>query len=65
MVDWQQKLPSGEFVILREKSPRGEHGHVVVSVIEFGGFTVMPVHDPHPESTMLDGFDEKGMVYDY
>lgn len=55
----------GQLCLLRGKSPRGDHGHVVVARrigqgesgestigVRTGGFEM--VHDPHPDETFLD-----------
>lgn len=40
------ELPAGELCILRGKSPRGDHGHVVVARIDAGGAPSEMVWDP-------------------
>jgi hypothetical protein len=55
----------GQLCLLRGKSPRGDHGHVVVARrivqgecgestdnVRTGGFEM--IHDPHPDETFLD-----------
>lgn len=53
------KLPfptcAGSLCIVRGTSPRGPHGHVIVSRVAEDGMTLTPVHDPHPDSTYLHG----------
>jgi len=47
------EIYSNKICILRGKSPRGEHGHVVVAKhIQCGQFEML--HDPHPDATFLD-----------
>ena len=45
----------GTIAILRGKSPRGEHGHVVIAKVDASGLGFDFVHDPHPDSTFIDG----------
>ena len=42
--------------ILRGKSPRGDHGHVVIATIQrfMSEVSFDFVWDPHPEATFLD-----------
>jgi hypothetical protein len=47
--------------ILRGKSPRGEHGHVVVANIK-ETMTFDMVFDPHPDNTFLDTNESFGWV---
>ena len=47
-------VPIGQLVILRGKSPRGSHGHVVVAKC-IDSMVFSNVHDPHPDVTFLDG----------
>lgn len=49
----------GQLVILRGKSPRGSHGHVVVAKC-VDGMVFSNVHDPHPDETFLDGSEPSG-----
>ena len=49
----------GKLGILRGKSPRGTHGHVVLARIEHGGEFQM-VHDVHPDETFLDEKEDYG-----
>jgi hypothetical protein len=44
-------------VIVRGKSPRGDFGHVVVGCVNSDQISVSFIHDPHPEATMLSGYD--------
>ena len=53
------KLPT--LCILRGKSPRGEHGHVVVAKIK-ETMTFDMVFDPHPDNTFLDTNENFGWV---
>jgi len=46
-------VPHDALCVLRGKSPRGEHAHVVVGQLRGG--TPVPLFDPHPDATMLDG----------
>lgn len=47
------EIYNNKICILRGKSPRGEHGHVVVAKhVQFGQFEML--HDPHPDETFLD-----------
>ena len=47
------EIYNNKICILRGKSPRGEHGHVVVAKhIQSGQFEML--HDPHPDETFLD-----------
>ena len=48
----------GKFCILRGKSPRGDHGHVVIAKMQETGFLME--WDPHPDSTFLDINQEFG-----
>jgi len=60
--------------ILRGKSPRGDHGHVVVARLvskpispdESSNVNFEMVHDPHPDDTFLDSKEPYGwfMVFD-
>lgn len=45
-------LKQGELCVLRGKSPRGDHGHVVVA--KWDGSDFIMIHDPHPDGTFLD-----------
>ena len=49
-------IPINQLVILRGKSPRGSHGHVVIARYNNGDISPLffPVHDPHPDTTFLD-----------
>uniref|UniRef100_A0A7S3QIK3 Peptidase C39-like domain-containing protein n=1 Tax=Chaetoceros debilis TaxID=122233 RepID=A0A7S3QIK3_9STRA len=51
-------LKQGELCILRGKSPRGDHGHVVVA--RWDGSEFIMVHDPHPDGTFLDKVESFG-----
>ncbi len=51
--------PANQLVILRGKSPRGAHGHVVVAKC-VDGKIFENVHDPHPDSTFLDSSEPPG-----
>lgn len=55
----------GRLCILRGKSPRGEHGHVVVARAKSGGGFDF-VCDPHPDDTFLDAESPFGwcMLFD-
>ncbi|CAK4071907.1 unnamed protein product [Aphanomyces euteiches] len=48
-------LAVGMPVLLRGKSPRGEHAHVVVATVDSSGRAFVPTIDPHPDNTFLDG----------
>eukprot|EP00978_Attheya_sp_CCMP212_P012036 scaffold29834_cov43-Attheya_sp.AAC.2 len=51
----------GSLCILRGKSPRGDHGHVVVARVALyahQGFDM--IHDPHPDNTFLDSQEAFG-----
>ena len=57
-LDLVSRVRDGALVLLRGTSPRGDHGHVVVGRVVVGGggeagAVVVPVHDPHPDGTML------------
>ncbi|KAF0682663.1 Aste57867_25222 [Aphanomyces stellatus] len=48
-------LDAGTLVVVRGKSPRGDHAHVVVGAVDATGRAFVPIMDPHPDSTFLDG----------
>ncbi len=52
-------VPANQLVILRGKSPRGAHGHVVVAKC-VDGKVFNNVHDPHPDATFLDCSEAPG-----
>eukprot|EP00930_Biecheleria_cincta_P088654 TRINITY_DN77905_c0_g1_i1.p1 TRINITY_DN77905_c0_g1~~TRINITY_DN77905_c0_g1_i1.p1 ORF type:complete len:168 (+),score=15.09 TRINITY_DN77905_c0_g1_i1:139-642(+) len=56
----------GKLCILRGKSPRGAHGHVVVARIQRIMADTGPefdfVHDPHPDGNFLDASEPYGWV---
>ena len=47
--------------MLRGKSPRGDHGHVIVAEIQ-SDLTFKPVFDPHPDNRMLDVNEHYGWM---
>ena len=49
-------VPPNTLVLLRGKSPRGTHGHVVLvkSLCNSPDMNFSNVHDPHPDGTFLD-----------
>ena len=46
-------VPRDALCVLRGKSPRGDHAHVVVAQLREGKPAAL--FDPHPDGTMLDG----------
>ena len=54
-----EEVPADTLVILRGKSPRGAHGHVVIAKFEAGGSFTNEL-DPHPDSTFLDTAESLG-----
>eukprot|EP01062_Namystynia_karyoxenos_P011813 TRINITY_DN14240_c0_g1_i1.p1 TRINITY_DN14240_c0_g1~~TRINITY_DN14240_c0_g1_i1.p1 ORF type:complete len:168 (+),score=58.16 TRINITY_DN14240_c0_g1_i1:78-506(+) len=54
---------AGRLCIIRGKSPRGAHGHVVVGKVSFTPEVKYEhLHDPHPDGTFLDPAEAVGWV---
>lgn len=45
----------GRLCMARGKSPRGDHGHVIVAAVDADGRSLEHVHDPFPAGGFLDG----------
>lgn len=56
-LDEHGRLPhsttKGMLCILRGTSPRGAHGHVIVAAVGADGYSLLPLHDPHPDGMFL------------
>ena len=50
-----ENFSPGTLCIARGKSPRGDHGHVVVAAVAADGETLEMVHDPFEAGGFLDG----------